>query len=232
MDKFEYQINGKKILVYRSIYAPVKSNMFVILSGKEAVVFDPNVDEKLIALLDSNGIKKILILLTHGHFDHTSGVNWLKENSNAELLCQSKCAKKIVRERGNVPQLVAFVLSEEDRKDGGHRYKDFRENFKPYSIKADRIFEKEERFNVEDLEFHASSTPGHCPGSACYRLFDIMVFTGDTLLQFDPVITRFPESDELSYKEISLPFLENLPKDSIIMPGHGDPFILKDTNNI
>ena len=86
MDQFSYNVDDKNILVYRSVYAPVKSNMFTILTGNEAVVFDPNEDEELLTLLSNKGIGKVHILLTHGHYDHISGVEWLKEKVNLKGL--------------------------------------------------------------------------------------------------------------------------------------------------
>ena len=229
MDQFNYRIGTKDILVYRSVYAPVKSNMFTILSGKEAAVFDPNIDEELLLIFKEKGIENVHILLTHGHYDHISGVEWLKQKTEAQIFCQSKCADRIANSKRPLARLVAFVLSEEDRKDGGHRYQDFKESYKPFSIKADSIFEKNKQLNIGELDFHVFSTPGHSEDSSCYMLFNKMVFTGDTLLQDFPAILKFPGGNKEDYEKISLPFLKSLSKDTIIMPGHGDPFILKDT---
>lgn len=233
MDQFSYRIGSKDILVYRSVYAPVKSNMFTILSGKEAAVFDPNIDEDLLLLFKEKGIEKVYILLTHGHYDHISGVEWLKQKTGAQVICQTKCAERISNSKRPLARLVAFVLSEEDRKDGGHRYQDFKESYKPFSIKADVVFDKKKQLIIGGLVFHVISTPGHSEGSSCYMLFNNkMFFTGDTLLQDFPAILKFPGGNKDDYEKISLPFLRSLSKDSIIMPGHGDPFILKNTKNI
>lgn len=232
MDLYSYKVNEQNILIYRSIFAPVKSNMFTLLTKNEAVVFDPCVDEDLLILLRENKIEKVHILLTHEHYDHTSGVNWLKDNTKADLFCQKECASSISCKEMNNPALIAFVLAVEDRKDGGHRYMEFKREFKPYTIDTDSTFDNHRYFTIGDFDFQVYSTPGHCPGAACYQLFEKIVFTGDTLLQYDPVITRFPESDKVTFESVALPYLQNLPKDCIIMPGHGDPFILKDTNNI
>ena len=59
-----------------------------------------------------------------------------------------------------------------------------------------------------------------------------MVFTGDTLIQDTSIITTFPGGNKVDYENITLPYLKRLRKDTIVMPEHGDPFILKDTNNI
>jgi glyoxylase-like metal-dependent hydrolase (beta-lactamase superfamily II) len=232
MDRFQFKIENKDILVYRSIFAPVKSNMFVLLTGKEAVVFDPNENEEVLQLFKEKGIEKVHILQTHEHYDHTSGVNWLKDHTGADVYCQRNCAEVISTKRGNNPALVALVLADQDKKEGGNRYKEFRDKFEPYTIVVDKTFGKEDKFNIGEFEFSVTSTPGHCPGAACYKLFDKMVFTGDTLLQHDPVILSFRESVKDDYEKIALPYLQSLAKDTIIMPGHGDPFVLKDTYNI
>ena len=59
--------------------------MFVLLTGREAVVFDPNENEELLQLFEEKGIKKVHILLTHEHYDHTNGVNWLVGHTGADL---------------------------------------------------------------------------------------------------------------------------------------------------
>lgn len=83
MDVFSYEIEGEQILVYMSIFAPVKSNMYVLFIGRDAVVFDPNVNNDLLYLLDKKAVEKVHILLTHGHYDHICGVEWLKKNTRA-----------------------------------------------------------------------------------------------------------------------------------------------------
>lgn len=232
MDQFSYEIDNKHIVVYRSVYAPVKSNMYTILTGNEAVVFDPNVDEELIDVFNKNKIERVYIMLTHGHYDHISGVEWLKEYTGAKVFCQSMCAKRLMNPKRPLVRLVATVLAQQDRVDGGHRYQNFKASYRPFTILADRSFDQEEVITIGNLKFKVVSTPGHSEGSVCYELFDRLVFTGDTLLQYDPIILRFPGGNKYDYENISLPYLRGLPKDTIIMPGHGDPFMLKDTKNI
>jgi len=228
MDVFQYD----DILVYRSVYAPVSSNMFVLITGHEAIVFDPNENEELLHLFHEEGVERVHILLTHGHYDHISGVLWLKEHTQADIYCQERCADRLANSKRPLSRLVALVLAEQDRKDGGHRYHDFKESYKPFTIKADTTFEKEDSLSIGDMEFKVTSTPGHSEGSACYILNDKIVFTGDTLLQDYPVITKFPGGNTKDYQEFALPYLQSLDENLIVMPGHGDPFVLGETNNI
>lgn len=232
MDLFSFHINDQDVLVYRSVYAPVKSNMFTLITGNDAVIFDPNEDDELLGLLQEKGIRKVHILLTHGHYDHISGVQWLKEHLEAEVLCQEKCADRLMNSKRPLSRLVAMVLSVQDMEDGGHRYQDFKASYKPFTITADRTFDKEAVLAFGDLIFHVVSTPGHSEGSSCYTLYDKMVFTGDTLLRDYPVILKFPGGNKDDYEKIALPYLKNLSKDCVIMPGHGDPFTLNETKNI
>ena len=206
--------------------------MYVIISEGDAVVFDPHEKTALLRLLRDRKIKHVHILLTHEHYDHVNGVNWLKEATGADSFSQKETANALAKEHTKTPIFISTVIANEDRKDGGHRYQDFKAQFKPYSIKIDKTFAAKKSFMIGGLEFEATSTPGHSPGSACYRLNHGMVFTGDTLLQHHRVILGFRESKRELYESKALPYLKSLAKDTIIMPGHGDPFLLKDTDNI
>lgn len=228
MDTFHYD----NISVYRSVYAPVKSNMFILISGNEAIVFDPHENEELLSLFHTKGIEKVHILLTHGHYDHISGVMWLKDHCKADVYCQEKCAERLANKKRPLVRLVAMVLADDDRADGGHRYKDFMAGYKPFTVIPDKTFDKTDHFHVGEYDVQVSSTPGHSEGSACYEINGKLVFTGDTLLQNDPVILRFPGGNKDDYKKIALPYLLSLDRKLIVMPGHGNPFVLSETNNI
>ncbi len=206
--------------------------MYTILTGGEAVVFDPCEDAELLKLLEAKEIKNVHIFLTHEHYDHTSGLKWLREHTDNQLFCHEATARKLSTPRGSFPHLVSFVLAQQDKEDGGHRYQDFKKNYQPYTCEVDKTFTIKAAINIGNLHFEVTSTPGHSHGSACYVLNEKIVFTGDTLLRDDAVITRFPESDDKIFKEVALPYLQSLDKKLIVMPGHGDPFVLSETNNI
>ena len=232
MDQFSFHLPAGDRTIYRWAYPFINANMFVVLTGEEAVVFDPHENAELLELLQEKGIRCVHILLTHEHYDHVSGVNWLKEKTGATLFCQEQAAAFLAEEHRRTPAFISMVIAYQDRKDGGHRYQDFKAQFKPYRIEADRTFSSADCFRIGELQFEVTATPGHSPGSACYRMNGRLVFTGDTLLQYGRVILGFRESQRAEYEERALPYLRSLPKDTIIMPGHGDPFVLRDTKNI
>ena len=220
MDFFQY----RDILVYRSVYAPVESNMYFIPLGKNGVVFDPNENEELITLFEQLGTKRVQIILTHEHYDHTTGVKWLQGKIEALVFCHEDCARYISSDKGNSPRLVAMALKTKDLVDGGHRCDDFLEQYKPYTLQADKTFLGKDKLVVGGLEINCYSTPGHSPGSACYIIGGKYIFTGDSLIQEAPTITRFRTSNKETFENVTRPFLRSLDKNMLVFPGHGEPF--------
>lgn len=212
--------------LYRFPYEPVDSNMYFIPSGETGIVFDPNENEELLTVFKLHNTKRIVIVLTHEHYDHTSGVEWLQSKIDSSLFCQQECAKTISIEKGNDPKLVAFILSVKDAEDGGHRYNDFKSSLKSYTLHPDITFEDEYDLTVGKIKLKCYSTPGHSPGSAVFIWGDKYVFTGDSLIQNAPTILRFPKSDKQFYDNYTRPFLKSLDKNLQVFPGHGETFII------
>lgn len=229
MDCRTIQVDGKDILLYRFIFEPVKSNMYIIINKGEAIVIDPNDNKESIEFLHNSSIDKIHLLLTHEHYDHTLGINiFRKEFENVNLFCQKEAAKSIENPRRNHPKFVAFVLAVQDLKDGGSRYDDFNAHYKTFVSYADSIFEEECVKEIAGLKFHFVHTPGHCPGSCCIELGN-NVFTGDSLLEEVPVVLRFPESNKDDYNRIALPYLQSLSPFTRVFPGHGSSFCIENS---
>ena len=223
---YQYQVKVKEAFwtVYRFPYEPVDSNMFFIPDGETGIVFDPNENNELLPVFEKHGTKHIKIVLTHEHYDHTSGTLWLQSKIESTLFCQKDCATSIVSNRGNDPKLVAFVLAAKDAEDGGHRYQDFKTTFKKYTLQADETFESEYTLKVGNIEMKCYSKPGHSPGSTILIWGDECVFTGDSLIQNSPTVLRFPESERARYESETRPFLRSLDKNMLVFPGHGEPF--------
>lgn len=233
MDQFQIMLNnGTCITVYRSICRALDSNMFVIMKEGMALIVDSNEEEELLSLFKNNHINKVFILLTHEHYDHTSGVCWLQEKFDATLICNKPCAERICESRRNIPKLVSFVLANKDKEDGGHRYQDFKKTYKPYTLHADIIYDAPCEFELMGMKIQATQTPGHSPGCWCLVVDDSFVITGDSLIQNTPVLERFKESSPEDYRNITLPYLKGLDDTLYVLPGHGDPFVLKDNGII
>lgn len=215
------------LTIYRSIYKYINSNMYILVEKDKALIVDPHEDFRVISLLEK--IKNIFIILTHEHPDHTSGINWFQQRFPCKLFCTQRCSDYISRDENTRPILISFILEEQDRLNGTNLLEEFKKQYVPQTYKADVTFKDSliEQWGGHRLELF--KVLGHSPGS-CGIVFDNdLAFMGDSLMKDLPVITRFPGGNKKVYINETLPFLEQkLKKDMMIMPGHGNPFLLND----
>jgi glyoxylase-like metal-dependent hydrolase (beta-lactamase superfamily II) len=88
----------------------------------------------------------------------------------------------------------------------------------------DLILEDDEVISVGQLRVRTIHTPGHTPGSMCYRLEGSPVlFSGDTLFPGGPGNTTFPGGNfEQIIRSIDGRLFGVLPDETRVLPGHGD----------
>lgn len=88
----------------------------------------------------------------------------------------------------------------------------------------DFVLQDDAVIEVGRLRLHTIATPGHTPGSICFRLEGSPVlFSGDTLFPGGPGNTKFPGGDfPTIIRSIEDRLFSPLPADTIVMPGHGD----------
>ncbi|GIT46379.1 MAG: hypothetical protein Ct9H300mP12_09640 [Acidimicrobiales bacterium] len=87
----------------------------------------------------------------------------------------------------------------------------------------DDVLEDESVLEVGRLRLHTICTPGHTPGSICFRLEGSpILFSGDTLFPGGPGATSFEGGIS---KPLSDPSTDacspRFPPETIVMPGHG-----------
>lgn len=211
----------------RQYTAPVLgSNMFVLCAGTEALVIDPHISETALAYLHRQKVEKLLILLTHEHYDHTSGLIWLTEQFKSTLVCQAATAEALQTGRNNRPVVVAARAIRGADTDVMRAC--IQSLPRGYTYKADRVFETEERISWQGYGIRLFHTPGHSLGSCCIELDGSAVVTGDSLIRHTPVITRFPGGSREVYRERTLPYLRGIPEGTLILPGHGETFPYSD----
>ncbi len=93
----------------------------------------------------------------------------------------------------------------------------------------DYILEDDTRIQVGKLSLHTILTPGHTPGSICFRLVDKpLLFTGDTLFPGGPGATKGNKShfDQI-IENIDTRLFPHGPE-TIVLPGHGDDTTIGD----
>lgn len=162
----------------------------------EALVIDPGfLAERVSALLRAAGKRPVAVLATHGHFDHVGA---------AEEVCGT-----------DVPFYIHAEdeLSLKDPEAWGATFP------VPVGRPADvRTFEDAEVLELAGIRLQVLHTPGHTPGSSCFRLQD-RVFSGDLVFKGSIGRYDFPNSSEAQMMASLKRFL-TLPDELLVLPGH------------
>ncbi len=181
------------------------ANCWIIIdeeSGEFALIDPSPTGEAFEEFLSKRGLDKKnmkYILLTHGHFDHITGADEIRDISGAPLA---------------IHEADADFLTNSDK--NAYKYF-FREELilRPAEI----ILHDGDVLKLGACEIKVVSTPGHTEGSVCFFVGD-NIYTGDTL--FDRSIGRTDLIGGNQAKlENSLRKLISLERDYNIYPGHG-----------
>lgn len=171
-----------------------------------AVIIDPADDPELIlAKTAEMGLVPAWILLTHGHFDHTGGVAFIKKKTGAKVYIHGSDKEML---SDPVKSLSFFTPDRGFEKS-----------------EADEEVNDGDKLTLGDLTFEVLHTPGHTEGSVCYLLTDPgtgkkYMFSGDTLFR-DSIGRSDTYSGSGAKIMRSLKKLSALPDDYIVLPGHG-----------
>lgn len=178
-----------------------ETNTYIVTceeTGETAVV-DPSLPEEiLIEKLEGKNVK--YILLTHGHYDHIGGVNFVKEKTGAKV--------------------VIHKAEEEMLLDGNKN-----EYYSKYSspmplITADILVEDGTELMLGNSKITVLHTPGHTKGGVCYIFSDDRVmFSGDTLFRLTAGRTDLYGGDART-ELMSLSKIAELEGDYQVYPGH------------
>lgn len=182
---------------------PLQTNAYVVIKGKDCVLFDPGSEgEKVIEFIDSLGLKPHAILLTHAHFDHIGGVD-------------------VVREKYQIP--VYIHVNEKDwLSDSSLNGSIFFMGSGIAVKEANHLIENEGELQVGPFQFSVLETPGHSPGSVSYYSEEAeAVISGDTLFQGSIGRTDLPGGDHQQLMRSIDEKLLSLPEETAVLPGHG-----------
>lgn len=188
--------------------------MYLLMEGNEAIVIDPFETDKIFR--DFPEIKIHKVLLTHEHYDHISGVNWIKKLFDCEVICSEACACNITSPLRNGSKYFNVLFLDKDQ-----RTRELANQVKPIVCEANFTYRNDYQFMWNGHKVKMKATPGHSEGSSCILVDDKFLFTGDSLLNGIPVITRLPGGSKTEYENIALRYLENLDSSIFVYPGHG-----------
>ncbi len=169
----------------------------------EAVVIDPGDEpQKILRVLESLRLSPVALLHTHAHFDHITGSREVREATGAPIRLH---ADDFPLYDALPEQAALFGL----------------EAAPP--LPPDAPLSDEETIRFGPWAISAIHTPGHTPGSTCFRLEgdDAVLFSGDTLFRRSIGRTDLwggdPETILASIREK----LFRLPGDLPVVCGHG-----------
>ena len=193
------------------------SCMYVVEDNGHAIIIDPcvNTDCAENLIID-------FIVLTHEHYDHISGVNIWKEKTKAPVVCSEKCSVNIMDSKKNMSryfdvfcEMQTWIPKEE-----------LHIQSVKYVCCADSTFNNTTSFTWQNHIIELMEIPGHSAGSIGIKIDNEHFFSGDSLLEKEPIELRFPGGSKKQWELIGKERIENLKKGIRIWPGHFDDFIL------
>lgn len=118
-------------------FYPIDAKMYLLVENHRAVILDPCVSEEAKEYLQSENVEEIIVLLTHEHYDHISGINWLRESfKRTKVICSEACGAALGNPHKNLSEYYEILFSGKDEKTQEY-VKNM--NIQPYSCEADEI---------------------------------------------------------------------------------------------
>jgi glyoxylase-like metal-dependent hydrolase (beta-lactamase superfamily II) len=196
------------LIIETHAVAPFYKNGFVVAcdGSREAVLIDPGDEvEDLLRLVEARGLSVGLILLTHAHMDHVSGVARAKRATGARIGVHRD---DVFLYGAAVQQGLAF----------GYRL----EQPPP----PDFDLASPGRLAVGACEIEVHHTPGHSPGSVCLHVGapgvqEAHLFVGDTLFAGSIGRTDLPGGDYDTLMRSIRDVLFGFGDAAIVHAGHG-----------
>lgn len=181
----------------------LQANCYFLIEGKDCLIVDP-ADEASFILeeLQRRQLKLVGMLATHGHFDHIMATGEIQLSIKIPLFISSEDRFLIDR----LEETAEYFLG-----------------FTPNIIKPTPINQLiGVKCKIANFEFEKIPSPGHTPGSCSYYFkAEGVIFTGDTLFKRGIGRYDFSYSNKGELKK-SLEKLLEVPKDTIVYPGHGE----------
>ena len=214
--------------IAKLVFNPIMENTYIVWDDtKECIIIDAGnfsarEDAQLTDFITERGLKPVMAVNTHGHFDHAMGVGYLKETYGVKFACSSK---------------DQFLV--DSAQQSGAMF-----GVKCAPVPAiDVDLDKMDEIAFGATKLRVIKTPGHTPGHvSLYNEEQKVLFTGDTLFRESIGRTDLPGGD---YSWIMTSILEQLVplgEDVEFYPGHGDkstighetlynPFVTEVLNN-
>lgn len=184
--------------IYKDFRNQMGTNSYlIVLDNKDAYIIDAASQlESFQNIIDEHNLNVKAIVLTHGHFDHIDGAEYLRNKYNTKLVAHLYEKEILNNPALNLSSMVG----------------------KNIAFDADLYLEEEEG---EYEIFKYILTPGHTKGGISL-IYDNSVFTGDTLFEGSVGRSDFPTGNHAVLINSIKEKLLVLDKETIVYPGHGE----------
>ncbi len=201
----------------------IGARTFCIIKDGEALLIDAVLEDELVPYLKEKGVSDVLVLLTHGHYDHILGIPELQKAFSVRIGASERSRDILSDCRKN---LSAFgtMINEMRRKKAPESSP--RIVVPEYETSADYYFSDREVFAWKNHEIRFIFTPGHSDDSMCILMDDMYLFAGDSIADNGDPVLSLPGGKRNVYEEYSRPILDSLIKGRYVFPGHGDEFMI------
>jgi glyoxylase-like metal-dependent hydrolase (beta-lactamase superfamily II) len=200
---------------------PYPPNVFLIKEGGEAALIDSGFsdDESYntrIKFLEAHSAAKIkYIVLTHHHYDHSSGAHRLRDATGAQIVVHK-----------DEESLLLDSTSETGDMEIPEDQKEFREQAKRWREEAAKAIpdirvEDGHMLQVGALHLKLVHTPGHTAGHLCILIpEEQLLFSGDNVLGVGTAAISPPPHGDMAQYVASLKKMQALEAE-LLAPGHG-----------
>lgn len=202
------------MLIKQYVSGLLNSNMYILEEEGHSILIDPFVFEKDADI--ESYLKPDLVLLTHEHYDHISGVNFIKETiAGIRTYASFACAANIKRPNRNLSRhFDAFCAMQTWLPACTHAY------VGDYTCEAEETFSGRERMMWRGHTLDLIEAPGHSEGSILIYVDEQFLFAGDSVFRDYPTGTRFVGGSTEKYKNITKKIIDSFPDTTIVYPGH------------
>lgn len=179
---------------------PIMTNCYILIDeeSKKTAVIDPGEDaDRILAALREEDSQVEYILLTHGHYDHTTAVPEL---------------------HAALPQARIYIHQADANGAGSKLF--------PLASQVEDLllYDEGDTLALGGLTIQVLHTPGHSPGSVTLQVEDVL-FSGDTLFAASCGRTDLP-GGSYDQMMASLKRLGELEGEFRVLPGHNIPSTL------
>lgn len=191
------------------VLPPFDTNCYIVFEkdDKKCIIIDPaSYPQKITSIISEKKLTPVSVVLTHGHFDHISAADYIRDYYNIPLCIHEADAELLQSPEKNASRFLTFG----DVAISG----------------ADKLLKDKSVIEFGKGRLRVMHTPGHTKGS-CVFIGESEIFSGDTL--FRDGYGRYDlYGGDMNELFMSLSKLFGLNENLTVYSGHGEKTTIGD----